>query len=322
MLLGFHSKQLTERGTEVAMFEYALGAQRLLGHEARIFIPSDPGKIIPAVRKRFEEHFDVVVYDDPKEIACDALVVMKRGWPGQVTETIPELNHSFSEASWPHGHRFAVISDWIAGTARHELRLPRGRKLRVPKLRKPPVIPYVLTMPPPDGDMRAELGIPQDAVVFGRHGGVGTFNIPFVFDAVREALQRRDDIWFVLINVEPFVESDRVVHLPLTVGRAELRRFIDSCDYMLHAYTNGETFGLAPLEFALAGAPVVTWLDSKMKAHIDILDDDLLLGYRTQDDVLRLLTTLPRREASVLSDLGERFSSERVMATFDEVFLH
>jgi hypothetical protein len=321
MLLGFHSKQLTERGTEVAMFEYALGAQRLLGHEARVFIPANPGKVIPTVKERFDEHFEVVIYKDSKEIACDALVVMKRGWPGQVTETIPELNHSFLEASSPHGHRFAVISDWIAGTARHELTLPRGRMVRVPKLRKPPVIPYILHMPPSDGDMRAELRIPEDAIVFGRHGGVGTFNVPFVFGAIREALERRDDIWFVLINVEPFVESDRVIRLPLTVDRADLRRFIDTCDYMLHAHTKGETFGLAPLEFALAGAPVLTWLDSERKAHIDILDEDLLLGYRTQDDVLRLLTTLPRREAPVASDLGACFSSERVMATFDEVFL-
>ena len=322
MMLGFQSKQLTERGTEVAMFEYALGARELLGHEARIYIPANPGKIVPRVKERFEEHFDVVVYDDPREIKCDALVVMKRGRPGRVTEHVPELNHSFREASQPHGHRFAVLSDWIARTARHEVPLPRGRTMRIPKLRKPPVIPYVLTMPSPHGDMRAELGIPEEAVVFGRHGGIGTFNIPFVFDAIRDALAARKDIWFVLISVEPFVESDRVVHLPLTVDRAELRRFIDTCDYMLHAYTTGETFGLAPLEFALTGAPVITWLDSEMKAHIDILPDDLLHGFHDHDDVLQLLTTLPRRPEPVPSDLADRFSRERVMARFDEVFLH
>jgi hypothetical protein len=247
--------------------------------------------------------------------------VTKRGWPGRVTEHVPELNLSFREASQPHGHRFAVVSDWIARTARHQMRLPRGRTLRIPKLQKPPVIPHVLTMPPPHGDLRAELGIPEDGVVFGRHGGVGTFNIPFVFDAIREALRERDDVWFVLINVDPFVDSDRVIHLPLIVDRAELRRFVDTSDYMLHAYLNGETFGLAPLESALAGAPVLTWLDSPMKAHIDILPDDLLHGFRTYDDVFRLLTTLPRRPEPVPSDLADRFSRERVMARFDEVFL-
>lgn len=131
MLLGFHSRQLTERGTEVAMFDYALGAKELLGHDVRVFIPR-ARKVIPEVKRRFEEHFDVVLYDSADEISCDALVVMKRGRPGQVTRTIPELNHVFWDVSKPHGHRFAALSDWLARTAHHEVRLPGGRVIRVP----------------------------------------------------------------------------------------------------------------------------------------------------------------------------------------------
>src|SRR5918996_4831755 len=193
MLLGFHSKQLTERGTEVAMFDYAVGAKELLGHEVRVFIPR-ARTVIPEVKRRFEEQFDVVLYDSPDQISCDALVVMKRGLPGHVTETIPELNHAFMDASKPHGHRFAVLSDWVAGTARHELPLPRGRVLRVPKLRKPDVIPYIVTLPEVEEDMRAELGIADDAVVFGRHGGVGTFSVEFVRDAIKAAVAARRDV--------------------------------------------------------------------------------------------------------------------------------
>jgi hypothetical protein len=321
MLLGFHSKQLTERGTEVAMFDYALGAKALLGHDVRVFIPR-ARTVIPEVKRRFEEHFDVVLYDSPDEISCDALVVMKRGRPGKVTKTIPELNHAFADVNEPHGHRFAALSDWLARTAQHELRLPRGRVLRVPKLRKPDVIPYIVTLPEVEEDMRAELGIPDDAVVFGRHGGVGTFGVEFVRNAIRAVVAERRDAWFVLVNVERFVDNDRVLHVPLLVDRADIRRFVNTCDYMLHAHATGETFGLAPAEFGYVGVPVLTYLDSPRLAHVDFLRDGLLLGYRSHDELVRYLTTLERRTAPVPNDIRELFSPERVMATFDEVFLH
>ena len=320
MILGFHTKQLTERGTEVALLDYAAGAQERLGHEARIFVPAQ-AQIVEPVRKRVGERFDLVLYDDPRSIECDALYVIKRGLPGRVTDHLPELNHAFIDGSHPHGHRFATVSDWASRRAVHEVRLPRGRVLRLPRFRKPPVVPHIVTLPELSDDLRADLGIPADAVVFGRHGGVDTFSLDFVQAAVRDAVVAREDIWFLLLNTIPFVEHPRVVHLPLTVDRAEIRRFINSCDYMLHAYAFGETFGLAVAEFAYVGIPVMTYVDAPRLAHLDLLSDELLLPYRGYDDVLRDLTTLPRRPVRTPTDLGERYSEERVMHRFDQVFL-
>lgn len=184
------------------------------------------------------------------------------------------------------------------------------------------MIPYIVTLPDVREDMRAELGIPDDAVVFGRHGGVGTFGVEFVRDAIKAAVAERRDAWFVLVNVERFVDSDRVLHVPLLVDRADIRRFVNTCDYMVHAHATGETFGLAPVEFGYVGAPVLTYLGSPQLAHVDILEDGLLLGYRSYDELVGYLTTLGRRTAPVATDIPERFSPERVMATFDEVFLH
>jgi hypothetical protein len=59
--------------------------------------------------------------------------------------------------------------------------------LRLPRLRKPPVVPHIVSLPELSEDLRAELGIPEDAVVFGRHGGVGTFSLDFVQASVRDA---------------------------------------------------------------------------------------------------------------------------------------
>jgi hypothetical protein len=89
MVLGFHTKQLLARGTEVALFDYALAAKELLDHDVRIFVPADSRRVVPAVTRRFEEHFELLLYDTTRSISCDALYVIKRGRPGRITEAIP-----------------------------------------------------------------------------------------------------------------------------------------------------------------------------------------------------------------------------------------
>lgn len=321
MILGFHTKQLTERGTEVALFDYALAAQQILGHEARVFVPAETPKLMPEIKARFEQHFDVVLYKTPREIDCDALYVIKRGLPGRITETTPELVHAFYDASHPHGHRFATVSDWVSHTAAWHIGLPRGRTLTIPKPKKPPVVPHIVTLPDLDDDLRAELSIPDDAVVFGRHGGEGTFNVPFVREAIRAAVEQREDVWFLLANVDRFCEHDRVVDVPLMTDRAEVRRFVNSCDYMIHAHALGETFGLAVAEFAYAGVPVLTFVGAPRLAQLDLLHDGLLLPYLEYRDVLADFKTLPRRAVPAPTDVPERYSPGHVMQQFDSIFL-
>jgi hypothetical protein len=298
MRLGFHTKQLTERGTEVALFDYALAASQTLGHDVTVFVPAETPKIIPAVKRRFEDHFELVLYSTARDITCDALYVIKRGSPGLVTDGIPELVHSFHDASHPHGHRFATVSEWVSQTAAHEF-----------------------TLPDLADDLREELSLPAEAVIFGRHGGLGTFSIEFVKDAIRAALEQRDDLWFLFVNVEPFCDHPRVMHLSQMTDRAEIRRFVNTCDYMIHAHLIGETFGLAVAEFAFAGVPVMTYVGSPRLAQLDLLSDELLLAYLDYDHVLTDLTSLPRRTAPVPSDIRERYSVERVMKRFREIFL-
>jgi hypothetical protein len=320
VILGFHSKQLTERGTEVALRDYAAGARDLLGHDVRIFVPAS-GDIVQPVRARVEREFDLVLYDDPTQIACDALYVIKRGRPGRITQRIPELNHAFMDASWPHGHRFATVSNWVSSRAVRHLRLPRNRTLDLPRFRKPPVVPHIVTLPDMDDDLRAELEIPGDGVVFGRHGGIGTFSIEFVKEAVRAAVAEREDVWFVFANTLAFSDHPRILFLPLLDTRVAVRRFVNTCDYMIHAYAYGETFGLAVAEFAYVGAPVLTWAGMPRRAQYELLSGDLLLEYHDYEDTLEYLLMLPRREGPVATDIPERFSPERVMARFDEIFL-
>jgi len=44
-------------------------------------------------------------------------------------------------------------------------------------------------------DLRQELNIPQDAIVFGRYGGVESFNIDFVYRVIQNILETRSDVF-------------------------------------------------------------------------------------------------------------------------------
>jgi glycosyltransferase involved in cell wall biosynthesis len=321
MILGFHSKQLSERGTEVALFDYAVAARDLLGHEVRVYIPANARMIVPLVKRRFEEQLDVVLYDRPDQILCDALYSIKKGSPGRITATTPELNHAFDDVSRPHGHRFAAVSRWLAGTATQRVRVGRRRALQVRRLRPVDVVPHIVTLPDVDEDLRHDLRIPDEAVVFGWHGGNGNLDVGFVRDPIRTALTERDDIWFVFMNAEAFFEHTRVRYLPVSPDRADVRRFVNTCDYMVHAHLVGETFGLAVAEFAYVGAPVITFLDSPRRGHLELLSGELRLGYQSQEGLLTYLRGLGRRLTPVRSDVPSHYSPERVMERFRDVFL-
>jgi hypothetical protein len=103
--------------------------------------------------------------------------------------------------------------------------------------------------------------------------------------------------------------------------RAEIRRFVNTLDYAIHAHELGEGFGLTVAESAFVGAPVLTYLGSPRLAHLDLLRDGMLLGYRTYDDVLGYLRTLGRRTEPVDLHVRETYAVEPVMAQFERVFL-
>ena len=119
-------------------------------------------------------------------------------------------------------------------------------------------------LPDSDAHLRDDLGIPHDAIVFGRHGGFDTFNIHFVHCIIERILQERDDYYFIFMNTRPFLkrkmrDHPRVIHLPASYDSSYKTAFINTCDAMIHARKGGETFGLAVGEFSIRNKPVLTW---------------------------------------------------------------
>ncbi len=315
LCVAFDAGHLLERGTDVALYDYAEGNEEVLGHRSLILCPAQAD--VSALDK-FRQRFSVCLYRDRADLEhllanVDVYYVQDHGARPPGGRARPPQGrtvvHCVFEAKEPHGDVYAAISSWVA---EHH---------GVPGRRPCPVVPYIVRRPPAaTGDLRGHLGIPAGATVLGRHGGLGTFNIPFVHGEVMRALAERDDLWFVFLNTRPFAPPhQRIVHLPATVDLVAKARFVRTCDAMLHARAEGETFGLAVAEFSVCHKPVLTWLGSGDMYHAEVLGTKGIY-YRGPEDLRRILGRF-RPVTGDFDAYSRRFAPEVVMQQFAAVFL-
>jgi glycosyltransferase involved in cell wall biosynthesis len=116
-----------------------------------------------------------------------------------------------------------------------------------------------------------------------------------------EAAKKNPDIWFLFLNTCEFrgvAGLPNIVFLPATADPILKRRFLNTCDAMLHGRQRGETFGLSCLEFAMLGKPVLTYANSPERAHLEILGD-AAVAYENAQHLRALL-----RDRGRWSDIG------------------
>ncbi|MBL9078946.1 MAG: hypothetical protein JNL08_15685 [Planctomycetes bacterium] len=312
--VAFDAGHLLERGTDVALYDYAVGNEEQLGNRSRILCPAQAD--LSALDK-FRARFSVLLYRDRSDLErclADVDVYYRIDHGQRPAEPLPRppygrtVVHCVFTAHEPHGDVYAAVSSWVA---RH-----RG----VPGQPPCPVVPHIVQLPRVDGDLRAVLGIPAGATVFGRHGGPDTFDLPFVHQEVLHAVQQRDDLWFVFLNTRPFAPPHpRIVHLDKTTDLAAKARFVQTCDAMLHARADGESFGLAVGEFSVHDKPVVTWLGGHDRYHLEVLGPKGIY-YRDANDLRRILRVF-RPVQGDFDAYSAPFSPAVVMRQFDAVFL-
>jgi hypothetical protein len=315
MKIAFHSHGLTLRGSEVALFDYALQNQRVLGNESLIMTADRPGLSEDPVFKLWREQVPVLTYrnrwelrDRLAEAGAEVLYQIKPGRDDGLT--IPGVRncvHALFTESEFHGDAYAYVSPWLG-------RVMTGRGDRF----VPHLVPLLLSQE----NLRESLEIPKDARVFGRHGGWDTFNISFAKKVVAEHARNYPGDHFVFLNTKPIRGTERLANVhyhPATVDLQEKARFLATCDAMIHARDTGETFGLAVGEFAALGKPVITFEGSRERAHLEMLGDQAI-RYRDRADLEKILASfLPRKLSGTVYE--EFTDPRRVMGIFQEVFL-
>jgi hypothetical protein len=86
---------------------------------------------------------------------------------------------------------------------------------------------------------------------------------------------------------------------------------------MIHARSNGETFGLAVAEFSCMNKPVITCRAGDLE-HLEILGDKAII-YNSSDSLIDIFKNI-RSIIHSRTDWNayEQFSPEKVMAQFKE----
>jgi len=348
--IGFHNMQLCDRGSTVAMFDYAHYNETLLGNESYIVYdatsPRNRKDVIAKCEKRFgnDRTFGYVggmlaVEQFIQDADLDAMYIIKFGTVDKfVFQGCPTLVHSVFEVQ-PHGYRYATVSNYLKDYhTPSDLTQSQRELIRV--------VPHMIDMPPIEEvqegiklgelpDYRKQLGIPSEseAFVIGRYGGLKQFNLPEVQDAIKRFLNTPQNpetkpVYFLFVNTLQFYSHERIRYVSTIYDKHEKAAFILACDAMIHGRSDGETFGLSLGEFAFYNKPIITTPSDEFNAHINILKDRAII-YKTNSD--NLLSLLNRVEDTVRVFMKVHrgqvngyadYTPERVMQCFKEQFLN
>lgn len=310
MKVAFVTNHISYGGTDVSLYDYAHFNEILLGNQS-IILTRDFRSTHEEIYAKFQSRFPVFFLSSPSDI--DAIVLREHvdivyvQKSGEVDPYICNVRpcgvHAVFTTRFPHGRVYAAISSSL--NTLYQTRVP--------------VVPYMVYLEDTKESFRSELGIPENAIVIGRHGSYDSFDIPFVHSAVMTLLHRNPNMFFVTLNTKPFATHPRIVYIPRTTNLVTKRKFINTCDVMLHARARGETFGLACGEFAITHKPIVTYANSPERAHIDILGDKCST-YTTYEGLISLIES-GHWKKDMKNNGYLQYTPETVMPIFRSVFL-
>lgn len=319
MIIGFLSNKLTLRGTEVNLYDYADCNENILGNHSIIItrpydyvIQHSPRDVTKTAYDKFTSRFQVETYINPCDVEeiikrnkIDILFIEKAGSPtdGLVFTSCKTIIHSVFTTNEPHGTLYTSISDSLNQICKTNV----------------PVLPYMVRVHDTDDTLRSELGIPEDAIVFGSYSGADEYTNEDVKRAVSTIVhdERYKNIYFIYMNIVQFgPSSPRLKFLPGSTDMRRKRMFINTCNAMLYARNGGETFGLACGEFSICNKPVIASPGQHSNAHEQILGDDMI-PFKTYEDVLDILTTWPRHAKDVSKNGYKQYTPHKVMEIFN-----
>lgn len=306
MKVGFLNNQIDNRGTGNALYDYAHYNEEILGNES-VILSLDTQYRDQLMEEKLLKRFGMIYSRNfPYTPTVDMVYHIKSGADDGFRATgVRYAVHAVFEFD-PHGDKYAVVSPWLA------------------RLHNTVFVPHIIGLPETTGSLRSSLGIGENDIVFGRHGGADSFNIVFAWSAINRALKARDDVWFLFMNTDApnmqFYDGKRVIFMDATADPFQKRVFINTCDAMIHARERGETFGIAVGEFASLGKPVITYGLSPERNH---LEEVMAYTYNNEDELYWHLV----ENEWLKDDKSEywtgytQYTPELVMTQFKEVFL-
>ena len=307
--IGFLTNHISYGGTEVALYDYAHYNETLLGNTSIVLTRdyrNTHAEIYAKFDKRFPIHYITNQTDIDRVVSeqkLDVLYVIKSGeldwfW----TTKCKTIIHCVFTTRFPHGDVYCAISPTLNTLCKTNV----------------PVLPHMISVDSHTDSFSNELGIPPGSTVIGRYGSYDTFDIPFVQSTILNMVSQNPSLVFLTMNTKPFANHPRIIYLPRTTDVYVKRKFINTCDVMLHARSRGETFGLSCGEFAVCGKPILTYRHSPERAHLDILGSKALV-YTDVSSLVQLIQRQEWKNVSMAHNGYMRYTPAEVMEIFNSL---
>lgn len=310
--IGFHSEQLGVRGTEVAMYDYALYNELILKNKSYIIAPKNKDLF---TLEKFQEKFEVFLYDTFEEVETfvqskniDAVYYIKYGFnDGKLLKSCKNLVHTVFQSNDPHGDKYVFIAQWLSEKMTGD---------------KENYVPHILYLPDVNENYREYLNIPQDAIVFGRHGGFTEFDYEWTYPIIEKVAKENANIYFVFLNTKQFCQTlPNIIHLEPLYDLETKTAFINTCDALLHGRRRGEIFSLTIGEFLCRDKAIISCPQGEDSGHVVMLQDKGI-WYNSPNELYNILTLFtPNYPPGYWKQLVEEYTPENVMNRFNQLFL-
>lgn len=313
--LAFNLNRYLLRGTQVAVFDYADYWEKIYGGESYIFgFENELMESYPKFKERFGDRALLYKKGDMNQLKSmlderdiDTIYWIKSGeYDGFLCPNKRNLVHVVFQKNQPHGDKYVFIAEWLAE------RMSKNKDNH---------IPHIVKLPEITSDLREELSIPKDAVVFGRHGGQTEFNLGFVHKTVYDFAKDNPNKYFLFLNTNKFCpDLPNIIHLPGTWDMEYKTKFINTCDVLLHARNIGEIFSMTINEFLHQDKPIISWIGGNDIGHRVMLGDNGI-WYNNGQELFNVLSNFKRtKPEGYYKKLIEPYTPENVMKRFVEKF--
>lgn len=351
MKIAFYSNQLGYRGTDKNLKYLAKFNQTVLNNESIIITVNTGSHTALETFKDYETH---IIDNNQFNYICektkvDYFYAIKPGYIDySVVDVCKQLNHFVYTEGWEfHGHRCAFISDYLVDKANKAFFSSTDEEFQS-KQNFFPLKKYEWSLPfyckeynSTEENLKQYLSIPKDKIVLGYMGGSDQFSIDWVRDILIKYCFENNDVYFIFLGVDPwFIPSscsEYFKFLPFSVEEDFICKFINTCDGMIHARADGETFGLSIAEFSLKNKPVLTYNTFSDDSHpleynkyMDTAHLDLLKEkgwyYRTPSELYFIIKNFKdikeqRKNINYRENYQLFNSPEYIMKRFSEIYL-
>ena len=301
------------RGSGIAVYDYAHYNEIILKNQSVLISPKYKGDDLAF--KKFGIRFPIIFYNDLKECVVknkiDIVYMIVYGRKQDSEKYTKPLEgvcktvvHCVFDLSEPHGDVYAAVSKTLAEKY--------GRKEYVNHM--------ISHYPSKDGsNYRKWLDIPEDAIVFGRYGGMDTFNLIWAFEVIKKIVRERKDIYFLFMNTPVIDNHPQIIYLPPTTDIDRKNKFIMTCDASIIPETLGHTFGMVCGEFGVNNKPNIVYNGQVWnRAHIDIMGDDGVY-FQTPEQLYNILNNFEKKDYKITC--YSYYNPINIMKEFKNVFI-